>query len=124
MIVWYDKGCGICSAFVAWVNKVDPHVPIMFIDNTTREILPQMLSYHHFRSLASVTIIVETTTGQMLTHHHAIAAILSQLPGVSKLVSHILRLRLMNPVWILGYRLISRYRHHISKILGFQVCEI
>lgn len=109
-IVVYDGDCGICQASASWIQK---HV-----------VTVDVISHHDYgvAELGSVWLI---GTKENFEGADAVAQILmmSDSPWLRR-CGAVMRWPVVRHLATVVYRIIARYRRHLSRLLGMNACAV
>jgi predicted DCC family thiol-disulfide oxidoreductase YuxK len=123
LTVVFDQDCGVCTASVDWLRRLDRAGVLRFTGNQGE--LPAGVP----REETGETIfVVDELRGRVFTRAHAVSRALLALSGWRTLGLQLLGLLMLLPglSWLAdrGYRAFARRRHRVSAALGLQSCRI
>ena len=114
--VFYDGRCGLCSH---WVARWRPRLERQGFRLLPLEEMPER-GFTAGEALSDdLDFLVRDEAQNLHRGADAYLLILSRLPGL-RLLAHLFRLPFLHGLFRLGYAMIRRHRHRISKTCGLR----
>jgi predicted DCC family thiol-disulfide oxidoreductase YuxK len=110
----FDGSCGLCRGIIQWIAGQRPRVALRFVDYHDAKAMEELPV--RFEE-ADQSVILLTPSGAKLKGYRATVAMVRLLPGIRRIAPV---MRALWPVGIVGYALVTRYRHRISRVLGME----
>ncbi|MDQ7030609.1 MAG: DUF393 domain-containing protein [Ardenticatenia bacterium] len=116
----YDGDCGLCSALIEWVRQRDRGQRLTCAPY--QHVSPERLSPGLTRVACAQAVCLVRPGHGHVTGARAVAEVFCLLPSPW---AHVGRLvRPWSPLLEPAYRLIARYRHRLSALLGLPTCRL
>ena len=119
--LFYDADCGFCQSSVDWLLAralPDTFDPVAYQDNQALRRFPMVDP-----TLADKGIQVLGLDGRIRAKAQATGYCLTLIPGW-RWLGHLMLFPLLAPFAALGYAVVARNRHHISRWTGRASCRI
>lgn len=119
--LFYDADCGFCQGSVDWLLKrapSDTFDPVAYQDGQALRRFPMVDP-----TLADKGIQVLGPDGKLRSKARATGYCLTLIPGW-RWLGHLILFPLVAPLAALGYAIVARNRHHISRWMGRTSCRI
>ncbi len=119
--LFYDADCGFCQGSVEWLlarARPDTFDPVAYQDEPGLWKFPMV-----DRNLADKGIQALGPDGKLRRKAEATAYCLTFVPGWQWL-GRLIQFPLVTPLASLGYAIVARNRHHISRWMGRASCRV